>query len=62
MKTIDRNDIDGITKIIKPILWDYKIDAYQFYLTIRCDIKSAGGNFDFKKAFIRRLKDFTGMI
>lgn len=55
MKTIDKNDITKITNILKPILWDYNIDAYRFYLIISGEI-SAIGHFDFNKAFIRALE------
>ncbi|HNY12309.1 MAG TPA: hypothetical protein PKK26_12020 [Candidatus Wallbacteria bacterium] len=54
MNTLDKNDISEIIKLIKPILWDYEIDPYEFYLAATGEIPSAG-HFDSKKAFVRIL-------
>ncbi|QTA79221.1 Uncharacterized protein dnl_14760 [Desulfonema limicola] len=48
-------DITQIHQLLKPILWDYKTDPYDFFLTAVGEKKHAGC-FDQEKALIRMLE------
>jgi hypothetical protein len=49
---ITRNEIQ---KLLKPILWDYQVDPYEFFLAAAGE-KSRAGGFDQEKARIRMLE------